>query len=96
MSTRCEVTVIIKVDAPEVVNLIQNSDNERSIYASLLLEIKTLMSSRQTCITQVNHSQNTVRHSLTNYARIEGITVVRSGPAKTDDLCNKRCKPDSD
>ena len=61
-------------------------DNERSIYASLLLEIETLMSSRQ----------NTVRHSLTNYARIEGITVVRSGPAKTDDLCNKRCKPDSD
>lgn len=69
----CQVTVIIEVDALEVVNMIQNSDNERSIYASLVLAIKTLMSC-QICITHVNRSQNTVRHSLANYARIEGKT----------------------
>jgi hypothetical protein len=51
------------------------------------------MSYHQTCNTHVNHSQNTVSHSLANYANVEGRTNVWfiSGPANTTDLCNEEC-----
>lgn len=51
----CNLLLVIKM---EVVKMVQHGDKDGSICSSLVLEIKSLMASHQTCITHINHSQN--------------------------------------
>jgi ribonuclease HI len=90
---RSELPVIVEMDSFVAVNLIQASEVDRSIYSSIIKEIKYLMSLRESCITHVNHSQNKVSDSLAKFARIEGRTMtwVGSGPQETIELAAMDC-----
>ena len=79
---RSELPVIVEMDSIVAVKMIQASEVDRSIYSSIIKEIKYLWSLREVCITHVNRSQNKVSDSLANFARIEGRTMtwLGSGP----------------
>lgn len=49
--------IIMEMDSIVVVKLIQARDVDRSLYASLIKEIRHLMSLRETCITHINRMQ---------------------------------------
>ena len=72
----------IELDSLVGIKLIQGQETDRSIYASLVKEIRYLLSLRECCITHVNRSQNQVSDSLANFARTEGRTMtwIGSGP----------------
>ena len=60
----------------EMVKLPKNEATDRSIYSFLIEEIKELMNVRQTFITHVTRSENTVSHFKANYARLNAYTDV--------------------
>ena len=76
---RSELPVIVEMDSIVAVKMIQASEVDRSIYSSIIKEIKYLLSFREVCITHVNRSQNKVSDSLAKFARIEGRTMTWLG-----------------
>ena len=56
----------------------------------LFHEIKILMDQRNSCITHIYHSQNTVSHLLASFGRTTGRAMVwlGSGPDEVVKLCN--------
>ena len=90
---RSELPVIVEMDSIVAVKMIQASEVDRSIYSSIIKEIKYLMSLREVCITHVNRSQNKVSDSLANFARIEGRTMtwLGSGPHVSIELAAMDC-----
>ena len=74
--------------------MIQKREEDRSVYASLVKEIKYLLSLRETCITHVIRSQNKVSDCLATFARLEGRTMtwIGSGPPKVLELVLDDCK----
>lgn len=84
---------IIEMDSLVVVELIQARNLDRSIYASIVKEIKYLMSLRDWCITHVSRNQNKDRDNLANFARMEGraMTWLGSGPPVVVELALADC-----
>ena len=74
--------VMIQMDSLVAVKLIQAKEVDRSIYASLIKEIRYFMSLRESCITHINHSQNKVSDNIGKFACLEGRTMtwIGSGP----------------
>ena len=66
---------MIEMDSPVAVKLIQAKEVDRSIYVSLIKEIRYLLSLRESCITHINRSQNKVSDSLAKFAHLEGRTM---------------------
>ena len=83
----------IELDSLVAIKLIQGQETDRSIYASLVKEIRYLLSLRECCITHVNRSQNQVSDSLANFARTEGRTMtwIGSGPFTVVELASADC-----
>ena len=81
------------MDSVVAVNMVKDRDTGRSIFASLVNEIKHLMSLRTTSVFHINRSQNVVSDYLAKFARTEGRTVVwlGSGPPQVVDLCKLNC-----
>ena len=81
------------MDSIVVVKLIQVSEVDRSVYSSMIKEIRYSMSLRESCITHVNRSRNKVSDSLANFARIEGRTMtwLGSGPHVSIELAAMDC-----
>ena len=73
---RTELPILVEMDSLAVVNPITDEAANRSIFASLVREIKHLRSLRMTRFTHINRTQNNVSDSLAKYARSEGRTVV--------------------
>lgn len=73
--------------------MIQARDVDRSMYSSLVKEIKYLLSIRRTSITHISRSQNKVSNSLANFARLEGRTMtwLGCGPPEAIELNNIDC-----
>lgn len=71
------------------VNIINDESTDRSVFASLVQEIKYLRSLRATCVTHVMRSQNSISDYLAKFARSNGRTIVwlNSGPLEVIDLC---------
>ena len=67
---------MIEMDSIVVENLIQAKEVDISVYASLIKEIRYLMSLHDSCITHINRSQNKVSDSLAKFARLEGRTMT--------------------
>ena len=90
---RSELPVIVEMDSIVAVKMIQASEVDRSIYSSIIKEIKYLMSLREVCITHVNRSQNKVSDRLANFARIEGRTMtwLGSGHQESSELAAMDC-----
>ncbi|KAM3391008.1 hypothetical protein ACQJBY_012570 [Aegilops geniculata] len=91
---RSDLPIIIGMDSIVAVKLIQGREEDRSIYASLIKEIRHLLSLRDSCITHVNRTQNNVSDSLAKFARGEGRTMtwLRSGPEVALSLAFDDCK----
>ena len=75
---------MIEMDSIVAVKLIQAQEVDRSVYASLIKEIRYFMSLYDSCITHINHSNNKVSDSLAKFARLEGRTMtwIGSGPSE--------------
>ena len=91
---RSDLPIIIEMDSIVAVKLIQGQEEDRSIYASLIKEIRHLLSLRDSCITHVNRTQNNVSDSLAKLGRGEGrtITWLGSGPEVALSLAFDDCK----
>lgn len=70
---------LIEMDSIVAVKLIQAKEIDRSIYSSLIKEIRHLMCLRDSCITHVTRTQNRVSDSLANFAHSEGRTMTWLG-----------------
>lgn len=82
---------IVIDDSLTAVTMIQRSEEDRSVYASLVKEIKHSRGLRETCITHVIRSQNKVSECL---ARIERriMAWIGPGPPKVLELVCDDCK----
>ncbi|KAI5011853.1 hypothetical protein ZWY2020_023987 [Hordeum vulgare] len=71
-----------EMDSSMAVAMIPSDVPDRSVYASLVGEIKYLLRLRQTCITRIPRSQNRASDQLASFGRLEGRTMtwVSSGP----------------
>ena len=74
-------------------NMITNDLPDRSLFSSLVKEIKYLRSLRETTFSFVHRSQNNVSDFLANFARTKSRTVVwlNSGLSEVIELCNADC-----
>lgn len=77
-----ELPAEVEVDSLELIKRVQSSDNNRTIYAYLVKEIKHIMSIRETSITHIHRPQNKVSNCLAIFAGEEGRTMtwLGSGP----------------
>uniref|UniRef100_A0A8R7UWG1 RNase H type-1 domain-containing protein n=1 Tax=Triticum urartu TaxID=4572 RepID=A0A8R7UWG1_TRIUA len=84
-----ELSICVEMDSVVAVNMVKDRDTDRSIFASLVNEIKHLMSLHTTSVFHINRNQNVVSDYLAKFARIEGRTIVwlGSGPPHVVDLC---------
>ena len=73
---RSELSIIVEMDSVVAVKLIQAREQDRSVYASVVKEIRHLMGLRECCITHIYRTQNKVRHNLAKFARVEGTTMT--------------------
>ena len=78
---------MVYLDSLEAVTMISCEFVDRSVYASLVKEIKYLLSLRQTCITHVVRSQNKASDRLVMFARSQGRTMTWLG-AGLDEVMN--------
>ena len=90
---RSDLPVAIEMDSLVAIKLIQEQEKDGSIYASLVKEIRYLLSLRESCITHLNRTQNQVSDSLANFARTEGRTMtwIGSGPSCVLELVSADC-----
>ena len=90
---KSDLPVIIEMDSLVAVKMIKGREPDRSIYASLVKEIRYLMSLRECCITHVSRHVNKVSDSLANFARIEGRTMtwLGYGPSVAVELAAADC-----
>ena len=88
--------LIVEVDCLEMVKLLKNKATDRSIYSFLIEEIKQLIKVRQTFITHVTRSENTVSHFMANYARLNAYVDVwlATGPEDLVERCPNDCNLD--
>uniref|UniRef100_A0A453AFP1 RNase H type-1 domain-containing protein n=1 Tax=Aegilops tauschii subsp. strangulata TaxID=200361 RepID=A0A453AFP1_AEGTS len=94
---RTELPVCIEMDSIIAVNMLKDKDIDRSIYASLVAEIKYLKSLRTTSIIHIKRGQNLISDFLASFARTESRTVVwlGSGPPEVINLCKQDCTFDA-
>jgi hypothetical protein len=64
------------MDCLEIIKMLQNKNMNRSVYTTIIEEVKSLPKDRQTCIIHVKRAQNISSHSLANFARINDHTAV--------------------
>ena len=69
------------MDSFSAVNILNGRDMDRSVYASLVAEIKHLKSLRMARITYISCSQNVVSDILASFAKTERRTIVWLGSA---------------
>ena len=72
----------------QAVQMIKAKGPDRSQHAMVVSEVKSLMGTRECCVTHISREQNNVSHVLANFGRTENRTVVwlRSGPANVPSL----------
>ncbi|VAH88391.1 unnamed protein product [Triticum turgidum subsp. durum] len=90
---RSDLPIAIEVDSAMVVGMITGGGMNRSAYASLVNEIRYLLTFRQSCITHVSRSQNKASDSLATFGRVQGMTLtwIGSGPPEVLELVATDC-----
>ena len=73
---RSNLPIAIEMDSSEAVAMITCAGQNRSVYASLINEIRYLLSLRSTCITHVSRVQNKASDCLAAFGRREGRTLT--------------------
>ena len=84
----------VEMDSLQACSLISSSDTDRSVYSSIVREIKHLMGLRKTCISHIVRSQNKASDCLAKFARIEGMTMtwLGAGPVEVVEIASNDCK----
>lgn len=73
---RTELPIHVEMDSRQAVSMIIDESTDRSIFSSLVKEIKHLRSLRRTTFHHVHPSQNSVSDFLAKFARTQSRTVV--------------------
>lgn len=91
---RSELPIVIETDSTEMVSMLNEGGVNRSAYASLVNEIRFLLTLRQVCITHVPRSQNKAADGLASFGRITGRTMtwLNLGPADVLEVVAEDCK----
>jgi ribonuclease HI len=85
----CNQPLILETDCLEIVKMIRNEDIDRSVYTTLVEDIKSLRKDRHFCFTHIKRVQNISSHFMANYARLNRHTELwhLSGPEGLRDTC---------
>ena len=91
---RSDLPIVVELDSLEAVTMISCEVVDRSVYASIVKEIKYLLSLRQTCITHVVRTQNKACERLALFARSQGRTMtwLGAGPDEVMNIVTLDCK----
>ena len=76
---RTTLPIQVELDSSVAVAMITCGDIDRSIYSSLVSEIRNLLSLHQTCITHVARSWNKANDLLASFGRLNNRTMTWSG-----------------
>ncbi|XBH70671.1 hypothetical protein VPH35_098283 [Triticum aestivum] len=93
---RSNLPVMVELDSLQAVRMIQSGDNDRSVYSSLVEEIKLLLNLHRASITDIRRSQHKVGNCLAIFACVEGKTMIWLGsgpPREAIELNNVDCNP---
>ena len=90
---RSDLPIVIEMDSMVAISMIQDRELDRSVYSSLVMEIRHLRGLQHTCITHINRTQNKVSDNLASFARVERRTMtwVGSGPPEAVELALADC-----
>lgn len=91
---RSDLPISIEMDSTTAVSLISGAEIDRSVYASLIKEIRFLSSLRSNCITHVSRTQNKASDSLATFGRVHGRTMtwIAAGPEEVLEIVRDDCK----
>ena len=91
---RYDLPIDIEMDSRVAVEMLSSGVVDRSVYASLVGEIKFLLNLRHSCITHVPGCQNKASDRLASFARLEGRTMTwgGSGPEDVVKIVLEDCK----
>ncbi|KAM3254699.1 hypothetical protein ACQJBY_048274 [Aegilops geniculata] len=87
-----DLPIVVEMDSLEAVTMISCEAVDRSVYASIVKEIKYLL--LQTCITHIFRSQNKASDVLALFARSQGRTMtwLGAGPDELMEIVSLDCK----
>ena len=90
---RTKLPIKVEMDSSVAVSMITCGVFDRSIYSSLVNEIRCLLLSHQSCITHVTRSQNKASDKLASFGRTNRRTMtwVGSGPPEMLELAQIDC-----
>ncbi|KAM3310280.1 hypothetical protein ACQJBY_031145 [Aegilops geniculata] len=90
---RCDLPIAVEMDSLEAVSLISSPDMDRSVYSSIVREIKYLLGLRKTCISRIARTQNKASDCLASFARIQGRTMtwLGAGPVEVVEIASMDC-----
>jgi hypothetical protein len=85
----CNQPLILETDCLEIVKMVRNKDIDRSLYTTLVEDIKSLLKVRHICFTHIKRVQNISSHFMVNYARLNRHTKLwhLSDPEGLPDTC---------
>lgn len=84
-----ELPIILECNSKVAVEMITSLDQNRSIYAMVIHEVKSLLGERECVVTHIPREQNNVSHMLAYSGRTEDHTIVwiRYGSVNNSSLC---------
>lgn len=90
---RSDLPIVVEMDSLEAVTMISCEDVDHSIYASIVKEIKYLLSLRQSCIIHIARTQNKASDALASFARLQGRTMtwLGAGPDEVMEIVSLDC-----
>ncbi|XBI40051.1 hypothetical protein VPH35_124708 [Triticum aestivum] len=90
---RSDLPIVVEMDSLEAVTLISCEDVDRSIYASIVKEIKYLLSLPQFYIIHIARTQNKASDALASFARLQGRTMtwLGAGPDEVMEIASLDC-----
>ena len=91
---RSNLPIMVEMDSLEAVTMIACEVVDRSLYASIIKEIKYLFSLRQSRIIHIARAQNKASDALASFARLQGRTMtwLGAGPDEVMEIVSLDCK----
>ena len=88
-------SIDVESDCLEAVQMIKDTGRNFSKYAFMIGEIKQSMGERDSCITHIRRSGNSVSHAMARFGSGQGRTMVWLGSAPDEVLCIalRECNP---
>ena len=90
---RTSLPIQVEMDSFVAVAMITCGDTDRSLYSSLVNEIRGLLNLHQACITRIARSQNKASDRLASFGRLSNRTMtwLGSGPPEVLEIVAEDC-----